>query len=400
MAGAAVAESGPSGVPSIVRTNGNEKIQLAVGDPESVSDTLDINAVEDNLYIGSLLAANRVACNASLQRRYGISRILSIGCIIDESNDAVCTTPTQEVERFCYPDVLDKPEVSLFRYFAEWAEIINASITRDCGILVHCVHGQSRSASAVLAYMILRKYMSAKDACTHLKQRRPQLCVNPGFLCQLTCLSHCPSYPLLVETLFKPVATTPQLPVITPSSVDSIHCSRCNFGLVPQSSVLPHVDCSSVLSEQMDKFWDGYRPLHPRRVVTDPGTVSSACLSRLMLVGVVPTAWMKTAATAASKRSSDRAYKTKKRLSFDQTIHSFPKVLKTAQTSDVSDDRAASKNFQALRSTIYTAADCVILCPSCNLTVGFYKKEGLLVCGDYLVADLFALNVDNMKING
>lgn len=54
-------------------------------------------------------------------------------------------------------------------------------------VLVHCVMGRSRSATLVLAYLMMKHSLSVVDAIEHVRQRR---CILPnhGFLKQLRAL--------------------------------------------------------------------------------------------------------------------------------------------------------------------------------------------------------------------
>jgi hypothetical protein len=53
------------------------------------------------------------------------------------------------------------------------------------GVLVHCAAGVSRSATVVLGYLMARRGMSATDACTYLRTKRPWVNPNHGFRAQL-----------------------------------------------------------------------------------------------------------------------------------------------------------------------------------------------------------------------
>eukprot|EP00127_Corallochytrium_limacisporum_P007271 Clim_evm12s246 gene=Clim_evmTU12s246 len=52
-------------------------------------------------------------------------------------------------------------------------------------VLVHCVAGISRSASVVIAYVMVRHKCSLKDAYQHVKDRRSIVSPNPSFIEQL-----------------------------------------------------------------------------------------------------------------------------------------------------------------------------------------------------------------------
>jgi protein-tyrosine phosphatase len=56
---------------------------------------------------------------------------------------------------------------------------------RKGGVLVHCFAGVSRSTSCVLAYLMKEKKMPFWEALNLVRQRRPIVCPNVGFMRQL-----------------------------------------------------------------------------------------------------------------------------------------------------------------------------------------------------------------------
>ncbi|KAM3606444.1 uncharacterized protein V6R79_016366 [Siganus canaliculatus] len=82
----------------------------------------------------------------------------------------------------------DKPTFNISQYFSPAAQFIHEALEcPDSKVLVHCVMGRSRSASLVLAYLMMNCSLSVVDAVEHVRQRR---CILPnhGFLKQLRAL--------------------------------------------------------------------------------------------------------------------------------------------------------------------------------------------------------------------
>lgn len=52
-------------------------------------------------------------------------------------------------------------------------------------VYVHCNAGVSRSASFVIAYLMRELAMTFEEAFTFVKQKRPQIMPNHGFVTQL-----------------------------------------------------------------------------------------------------------------------------------------------------------------------------------------------------------------------
>ncbi|KAM4623610.1 dual specificity protein phosphatase 13A-like [Polymixia lowei] len=82
----------------------------------------------------------------------------------------------------------DSPSFDLSRYFVPSAEYIkNALDVPDARIVVHCAVGVSRSASLVLAYLMIHHHHSLLEAINKIKEHR-WIFPNRGFLKQLRTL--------------------------------------------------------------------------------------------------------------------------------------------------------------------------------------------------------------------
>lgn len=70
--------------------------------------------------------------------------------------------------------------------FANISCTVTSSSSNDCAgkVLVHCLMGLSRSATSVLAFLMIKKAMSAKEAVQQVCQHR-FIRPNEGFLLQL-----------------------------------------------------------------------------------------------------------------------------------------------------------------------------------------------------------------------
>lgn len=79
----------------------------------------------------------------------------------------------------------DSQKENIESLFYPCIEKIQEHIENKGGALVHCVRGVSRSASIILAYLILTRKMSYQDAEKLLRTKRPQASPNNGFMLQL-----------------------------------------------------------------------------------------------------------------------------------------------------------------------------------------------------------------------
>jgi len=78
----------------------------------------------------------------------------------------------------------DEKRFPLYKYFDEATRFIEDALSKGGKVFVHCREGISRSATLVIAYLMMRKDMSALDATTLVRSKRP-IFPNDGFLQQL-----------------------------------------------------------------------------------------------------------------------------------------------------------------------------------------------------------------------
>jgi len=84
---------------------------------------------------------------------------------------------------------MDMPAFYMKPYFEEGAEFINNALKMNGKVLVHCQCGISRSASLVLAFMILKRGMTVQTALATVSARR-NIFPNQGFMEQLCDLDY------------------------------------------------------------------------------------------------------------------------------------------------------------------------------------------------------------------
>jgi dual specificity phosphatase 12 len=91
------------------------------------------------------------------------------------------------LQKFVYKslELLDVPETNILQTFEASNQFLHTAITSGGAALVHCNAGVSRSATIVLAYLMAHHNMSLAAAHALLKQCRPAIQPNPGFMEQL-----------------------------------------------------------------------------------------------------------------------------------------------------------------------------------------------------------------------
>ncbi|KTG39766.1 hypothetical protein cypCar_00001208 [Cyprinus carpio] len=142
----------------------NKHVLLAIKELENILDTskLDQNPVDEvwpNLYIGNVA----IAQNRNALKKMGITHVLNAahskqGSIGDQSyyGDTVVYygIPAEDSSSF-----------DLSVYFKPASDFIHKALRKKNGkVLVHCIMGMSRSATLVLAYLMLRQRLTLRSA--------------------------------------------------------------------------------------------------------------------------------------------------------------------------------------------------------------------------------------------
>jgi len=134
-----------------------------------------------NLFIGGLCALYQ----ANIVKDAGVTYVLSV---IDfdfyELTDSTNFLKSKDYDHKVI-QVDDDPNVDLLRHFQEMVEFIDRGLKNDGGVFVHCAMGKSRSATAVIAYLMWKYGVSVNEGLEQLCEGRPVCSPNPGFLEQL-----------------------------------------------------------------------------------------------------------------------------------------------------------------------------------------------------------------------
>ena len=78
----------------------------------------------------------------------------------------------------------DVPSTNLRQYFDATFKFIEKHV-KDCGVLIHCAAGISRSTTILIAYLMKKQDLSFNDALKFAQTMHPNTDPNFGFLIQL-----------------------------------------------------------------------------------------------------------------------------------------------------------------------------------------------------------------------
>lgn len=83
---------------------------------------------------------------------------------------------------------MDMTSFHLYPYFEQAAQFIDDALRQNGKVLVHCRQGISRSATLVIAFLMIKRGMNVQEAVRRVRNRR-EVIPNEGFLKQLCVLN-------------------------------------------------------------------------------------------------------------------------------------------------------------------------------------------------------------------
>jgi predicted protein tyrosine phosphatase len=165
------------------------RMALAPSDPRRSQSRFEASEIFRGLYLGSWLDADSV----DELRSHKVARVLNVAeeCPISTSCEKAIANGSIQVKKL---DLRDHSDEDIARHFNEALKFMHEGIIRNEGVLVHCRQGVSRSATIVLAYLMefgiqdqngFSHPMSYADAFDYVKERRPFISPNLGFVLAL-----------------------------------------------------------------------------------------------------------------------------------------------------------------------------------------------------------------------
>uniref|UniRef100_A0A8D0L726 Dual specificity protein phosphatase n=1 Tax=Sphenodon punctatus TaxID=8508 RepID=A0A8D0L726_SPHPU len=142
-----------------------------------------VDQVWPNLYLGDAWAAR----NKSTLQSLAITHILNAADGPYSINTGAQYYKDLPVE-YCSVQAFDDPAFDLSVFFYDAANFIHKALSTPGGkVFVHCAMGISRSASLVLAFLMIHENMTLVEALKAVNPHR-DICPNTGFISQLRTL--------------------------------------------------------------------------------------------------------------------------------------------------------------------------------------------------------------------
>ncbi|XP_060070761.1 dual specificity protein phosphatase 3-like [Ylistrum balloti] len=139
------------------------------------------NEVFPNIFIGEeSIAKNRMGLKG-----IGITHILNAAEGNSDYHVNINAEMYKRVDIIYYGiKAMDQMNFQLTPYFDKSVEFIQQAIDAGGKVMVNCKMGASRSATLVLAYLMIEHHMPVQDA-TRLVRSKREICPNDGFMQQL-----------------------------------------------------------------------------------------------------------------------------------------------------------------------------------------------------------------------
>ncbi|XP_067405946.1 dual specificity protein phosphatase 19 [Emydura macquarii macquarii] len=146
---------------------------------QDLSLDLQVGVIKPWLLLGSQDAAQ----DLETMKKYGVTHVLNVAYGVENAfpNDFIYKSIS----------ILDLPETDITSYFPECFEFIEQAKMQDGVVLVHCNAGVSRAATIIIGFLIHSEGLNFARAFSSVKNARPAICPNPGFMEQLHKYQEC-----------------------------------------------------------------------------------------------------------------------------------------------------------------------------------------------------------------
>lgn len=131
-----------------------------------------IDFVTRGVYIGNMKSATEFS---ELESR----KVTHILCLTKYKNKSRQQKPTRFI--YCDIEVADDPAYDIAQHFDCICAFMEMAIQAGGVVFVHCMHGVTRAATAVIVFLMRNRNMSFTDAFALLKEARPIIDLNEGF---------------------------------------------------------------------------------------------------------------------------------------------------------------------------------------------------------------------------
>jgi len=147
----------------------------------------------DEVYPGILLGDGTTALSVRTLKGEGVTHVLNAAaaCSECEARSPCGTCVLTKPSYYSHSEIAfkgvqahDERRFPLYRHFEESTAFIDSAMRTGGKVYVHCQQGISRSATFIIAYLMMKRGMSAKEAVSAVRRKR-SIFPNDGFFEQL-----------------------------------------------------------------------------------------------------------------------------------------------------------------------------------------------------------------------
>ncbi|XP_076358322.1 dual specificity protein phosphatase 3-like [Tachypleus tridentatus] len=148
-------------------------------------DQTRMAADADEVYPGIFIGDERAARNKTYLKQFGITHVVNTaeGSGFGQVNTGRSYYHGTNIQ-YLGMNVLDIPQACISDHFEEAVNFIDCALKNGGKVLVHCLMGVSRSSTITIAYLMMRKGMTAEESLRTVRNIR-DVRPNVGFLHQL-----------------------------------------------------------------------------------------------------------------------------------------------------------------------------------------------------------------------
>ncbi|KAF8076945.1 protein-tyrosine phosphatase-like protein [Lyophyllum atratum] len=143
--------------------------------------------VKGQIYLGNLSAALSI----EVKEKLGITHVVSVCPEYPSTGPNHLTIAVEDTE---YDNILI--------HLPNACQFVEGALDHGGRVLVHCVMGVSRSVTVLAAYLMRTRKLGRAAAIRFIKQRRPQVHPNYGFIKQLETFADCQYEPSLSNPVY------------------------------------------------------------------------------------------------------------------------------------------------------------------------------------------------------
>ncbi|TNV75405.1 hypothetical protein FGO68_gene10796 [Halteria grandinella] len=143
---------------------------------QEIGKLANYNQITDKLYLSGYQASEHEEL---------VKNVMKVGAILTVANDLEQKFAGGTIE-YKQVDIIDSEEHDVKQHFKDCIAFIRrVTEVEGKNILVHCAAGVSRSASVVVAYIMVSRKLRLKEAFAFVLEKRPCIKPNEGFMRQL-----------------------------------------------------------------------------------------------------------------------------------------------------------------------------------------------------------------------